>query len=573
MDILKGLFGLAVLVGIAWLFSLNRRAVDWKLVLTGIGLQVGFAACVLLGAGWVAWVQRYSGAGPTTDVVATWMLIVGILATLGAIAVFTPMAADAPQRANVRKVGVAMLFAAVLLALPFAGKIFEFLSAAFVKVLGFVNAGSGFIFGSLMDIPKFGFIFAFQVLPTIIFFAALMGVLYHLNVMQAIVRAMAWAITKVMRVSGAETTSVCASVFIGQTEAPLTVRPYIPKMTESELLTMMIGGMAHIAGGVLAAYVGMLGGGDQAAMEFYAKHLLAASIMAAPATLVIAKLLVPETGEPLTRGTVKMEVEKTSSNVIDAAAAGAADGLRLALNIGAMLLAFIALIALLNWPLGELGAVDWGALPAGLRLALTAGGAIVAAGALVSAANAMGYANVARVPSRPGVGGAVLALLVAVLAVMIVVWSRSEAGFTIDGWLTANAGRPTQLGLQALFGYLLAPLAWVIGVPWQDASTVGSLIGQKVVINEFVAYLQLADIVNGNVPGVELTPKGTLIATYALCGFANFSSIAIQIGGIGGLAPERRHDLARFGLRAVLGGSLATFMTATIAGVLSSYGA
>jgi CNT family concentrative nucleoside transporter len=284
-------------------------------------------------------------------------------------------------------------------------------------------------------------------------------------------------------------------VFIGQTEAPLTVRPYIPRMTESELLTMMIGGMAHIAGGVLAAYVGMLGGGDPAQQAFYAKHLLAASIMAAPATLVVAKLLIPETGEPLTRGTVKMEVEKNASNIIDAAAGGAADGLKLALNIAAMLLAFIALIAMINWPL---------------------------------------------------------------------TWFGEVTG------LQATLGKPTDLA--AILGWVLAPLAWVIGVPWQDATTVGSLIGQKVVINEFVAYLQLADIVNGKVAGVALTDQGRLIATYALCGFANFSSIAIQIGGIGGLAPERRSDLARFGLRAVLGGSIATFMTATIAGVLSYFG-
>lgn len=427
-SIFFGLFGLSVLIGIAWLFSNNKRAVDWRLVLTGISLQIAFAALVLL--------------------------------------------------------------------VPGGRQVFDMLGHGFVKILEFVSAGSTFIFGDLMDTSKFGFIFAFQVLPTIIFFASLMGVMYHLGVMQAIVRAMAWAITKVMKVSGAETTSVCASVFIGQTEAPLTVRPYIPRMTESELITMMIGGMAHIAGGVLAAYVGMLGGGDPEQAQFYAKHLLAASIMAAPATLVIAKLLIPETGNPLTRGTVKMEVEKTTSNVIDAAAAGAADGLRLALNIGAMLLAFIALIALINAPLTWLGEVT-------------------------------------------GLAGVL--------------------------------GKPTDLA--TLFGYLLAPIAWVIGVPWQDATTVGSLIGQKVVINEFVAYLQLADIVNGRVEGVELTEKGKLIATYALCGFANFSSIAIQIGGIGGLAPERRQDLARFGLRAVLGGTLATFMTATIAGVLMSLGA
>jgi CNT family concentrative nucleoside transporter len=425
--VLFGLFGLAVLIGIAWLASNNKRRVDWKLVATGVGLQIAFAAVVLL--------------------------------------------------------------------VPGGKNVFDAIGQGFVKVLSFVNEGSRFIFGSLMDVNTFGFIFACQVLPTIIFFAALMGVLYHLGVMQAVVRAMAWAITRVMRVSGAETTSVCASVFIGQTEAPLTVRPYIPKMTESELITMMIGGMAHIAGGVLAAYVGMLGGGDPASQVFYAKHLLAASIMAAPATLVIAKILIPETGEPLTRGTVKMEVEKNTANIVDAAASGAGDGLRLALNIGAMLLAFIALIALLNWPLTWLGEVT-------------------------------------------GIAAAI--------------------------------GKPTDLA--TIFGYILAPLAWVIGTPWQDAEVVGSLIGQKVVINEFVAYLQLGEIVNGKVPGVALTEQGRLIATYALCGFANFSSIAIQIGGIGGLAPERRKDLARFGMRAVLGGSIATFMTATIAGVLTWFG-
>ncbi len=422
-SILFGLFGLACLIGLAFLFSNNKRAVDWQLVGIGVGLQIAFASLVLL--------------------------------------------------------------------VPGGKDVFDALGSGFVKVLGFVSAGSKFIFGDLMDTSKFGFIFAFQVLPTIIFFAALMGVLYHLNVMQAVVRGMTWAITKVMRVSGAETTSVCASVFIGQTEAPLTVRPYIGRMTESELITMMIGGMAHIAGGVLAAYVGMLGGGDPIQQAFYAKHLLAASIMAAPATLVIAKILIPETGVPLTRGSVHMEFEKTSSNVIDAAASGAADGLKLALNIGAMLLAFIALIALLNAPL---------------------------------------------------------------------TWFGEFSG------LAAELGRPTDIA--NLLGLLLAPLAWVIGVPWSDASVVGGLIGQKVVINEFVAYMQLADIVNCKTEGVALTNQGALIATYALCGFANFSSIAIQIGGIGGLAPERRSDVARLGLRAVLGGSIATFMTATIAGVL-----
>lgn len=432
MDVLArigfGLFGLAVLIGVAWLFSSHKRHVDWRLVATGVGLQIGFAALVLL--------------------------------------------------------------------VPGGRDVFDALGNGFVRLLGFVNVGSEFIFGTLMDTDTYGFIFAFQVLPTIIFFAAFMSVLYHLGVMQAIVRGMAWGITKVMNVSGAETTSVSASVFIGQTEAPLTVRPYISRMTESELLTMMVGGMAHIAGGVLAAYVGMLGGGDPVAQAFYAKHLLAASIMAAPATFVVAKLLIPETGTPLTRGTVKMEVEKTTSNIIDAAAAGAGDGLRLALNIGAMLLAFIALIAMVDWPLTWIGEVT-------------------------------GLADV--------------------------------------------LGRPTSMA--TLLGYVLAPVAWLIGVPWQDAVVVGGLIGEKIVLNEFVAYLHLSEIVTGQNPDVTLTDQGRLIATYALCGFANFSSIAIQIGGIGGLAPDRRQDLARFGLRAVLGGTLATLMTATIAGVLTSLGA
>jgi len=421
-----GLFGLAVLLGITWGVSNRRREVDWRLVATGIGLQIAFAALVIL--------------------------------------------------------------------VPGGRDVFDALGHGFVKVLEFVHAGSGFIFGNLANADSYGFIFAFQVLPTLIFFSALMGVLYHLNVMQAVVRAMSWAITKLMRVSGAEATSVCASVFIGQTEAPLTVRPYIAKMTESELITMMIGGMAHIAGGVLAAYVGMLGGGDAEQQAFYAKHLLAASVMAAPATLVIAKILIPETGEPLTRGSVKIEVEKTASNLIDAAAAGAADGLRLALNIGAMLLAFIALIALLNAPLTWLGEVTG---------------------------------------------------------------------------LQALAGKP--IDLATLLGWVLAPLAWVIGTPWQDAEIVGALIGQKIVINEFVAYMQLSEIINGNIEGVVLSEQGRLIAAYALCGFANFSSIAIQIGGIGGLAPNRRQDLAKFGLRAVLGGTIATLMTATIAGVLTQF--
>jgi len=298
---------------------------------------------------------------------------------------------------------------------------------------------------------------------------------------------MAWVMFKALRISGAESLSVAANVFVGQTEAPLVVRPYISRMTESELFTMMVGGMATIAGGVLAAYIAMLGGADEAMQIYYAKHLLSASIMAAPATIVIAKILKPETEESLTAGSVSLHVEKTASNVIEAAANGAGDGWRLALNVGAMLLAFIALIAMIDYPL------NW-------------------------------------------IGGLV--------------------GFE------SFTGR--ELSLSTILGYILSPMAWVIGVPWGDAVTVGGLIGQKIVTNEFVAYAALNEIQG------TLSPKALLVSTYALCGFANFSSIAIQIGGIGGIAPDRKPDIARLGLKAVLGGTLATMMTATIAGVLTT---
>jgi len=414
-----GFFGLAVLLSIAFAFSSNRKEVDWKLVASGIGLQLFFAVLVIL--------------------------------------------------------------------VPGGRQFFEGLSRVFFSFIGFAMEGSAFIFGSLADPSNLGFIFFFFLLPTIIFFASLMAVLYHLGLMQKVVQAMAWVMLKVMRISGSESLSVAANVFVGQTEAPLVVRPYISRMTESELLTMMVGGMATIAGGVLAAYITMLGGADEAVRIFYAKHLLAASIMAAPATIVIAKLLKPEVEESVTRGNVTLHVEKTATNVIEAAANGAGDGVKLALNVGGMLLAFIALIALVNYPLGWIGQITG---------------------------------------------------------------------------LEDIAGKPVNLSM--ILGYLLSPLAWVIGIPWQDAITVGGLIGEKIVTNEFVAYAHLKEIQD------TLSPKALLISTYALCGFANFSSIAIQIGGIGGLAPERRPDLARLGLTAVLGGTLATMMTATIAGVLTS---
>ncbi len=419
VDILFGLFGLSVLIGIAVAISSRRGDIDWRLVVSGIGLQLFFAIIVIL--------------------------------------------------------------------VPGGREFFDYFARFFVKIVEFALTGSRFIFGDLASLENFGFVFAFQVLPTIIFFASLMAVLYHLGIMQKIVQGMAWVMLKVLRASGAESLSVAANVFVGQTEAPLVVRPYIARMTESELFTMMVGGMATIAGAVLAAYIAMLGGGDPEQQLFYARHLLAASVMAAPATIVIAKLLRPEYEASLTKGTVKLEVERTAGNVIEAAANGASDGVRLALNVGGMLLAFIALIAMIDFPLNWLGEVTG---------------------------------------------------------------------------LEASLGQP--LSLSVILGYLLAPMAWVIGVPWPDAVAVGGLIGQKVVTNEFVAYANL------NAIKETLDPHSVLISTYALCGFANFSSIAIQLGGIGGLAPERRPDLARLGLLAVLGGTLATMMTATIAGVLTS---
>jgi CNT family concentrative nucleoside transporter len=418
-DIGFGLFGLAGLLSIAWIFSPNRAAIDWRTVGMGVLLQIIFAIFVLL--------------------------------------------------------------------TPWGAGLFNALANVFVTIIEFTKAGSGFVFGDLATSTNFGFIFAFQVLPTIIFFASFMGVLYHLGVMQKVVEAMAWVMTRFMKISGAESLSVAANVFIGQTEAPLVVRPYIAGMTQSELLTMMVGGMATIAGGVLAAYVGLLGGDDPVQQVFYAKHLLSASIMAAPATIVLAKILMPETEESLTMGTVRVKVEKTAYNVIEAAANGAADGWKLAMNVGAMLLAFLALIAMIDYPLQYIG-----------------------------------------------------------------------------DWLGINDALGQPLNLALILGYTLSPVAWLIGVPWGDAIAVGSLIGQKVVANEFVAYVALGEIKD------QLGDKARLIATYALCGFANFSSIAIQIGGIGGLAPNRKSEIARFGLRAVLGGTLVTMMTATIAGVLHS---
>ncbi|TDR46640.1 CNT family concentrative nucleoside transporter [Tahibacter aquaticus] len=564
-----GLFGLFVLVLIAYAFSNNKRSVDWRLVITGISLQIGFATAVLLGG------RIETGLAELAPIVHTewyWFvtrLAVFLLVAFPASWIVGQFLRDEQRMAKVRKVLLMLLALDAVLAIPLYGAIFDSLGRGFVHLLEFNKVGSEFIFGKLLDASAFGFIFAFQVLPTIIFFAALMGVLYYLGVMQQIVKGMTWGITKVMNVSGAETTSVCASVFIGQTEAPLTIKPYLEKMTESELMTVMIGGMAHIAGGVLAAYVGLLGKGDPVQMAMYAKHLLAASIMAAPATLVLAKILIPETREPLTRGSVRIEVENHSANVIDAAASGAGDGLKLALNVGAMLLAFIALIAVLNAPLKWLGTVTW----SGKLVALLGVCGVLLAVAAVYARRLPGPVESSLLVDASGAPLATpqpantslfwLLVLSGAACLLLASVAYAADGATLNAWLSQGKSVPVTLSLQTILGYVLSPIAWLIGVPWQDAVLVGGFIGEKVVLNEFVAYVDLSNNMH------LLQEHSRVVAAYALCGFANFSSIAIQIGGIGGLAPGRRADLARFGLRAVLGGSLATFMTATIAGVLN----
>lgn len=445
-SVLRGMFGVVLLLGIAVVFSDDRRRINWRLVASGLAIQLVFAVFILF---------------------------------------------SEPLRAFFFPLG-------------WVKDAINGLGYGIVALLGFTTQGSQFVFGNLAlnsGPESLGFYFAFQVLPTIIFVSSLTSVLYYLGILQAVVKAMARVMARLMGTSGAESLSNAANIFVGQTEAPLLIRPYIGKMTNSEILTIMVGGMATIAGGVMASYIQMLGQSfatahgislEEAQVKF-AVQLLAASVMAAPGGMLIAKILKPETEEPETRGTVRLTVDKNASNVIEAAATGAGDGLKLALNVAGMLLAFIAMIALVNAILG------WGGDVSGLNV-----------------------------------------------------------------WLTGQFNKPTSLSLQFLFGVVLQFLAVGIGVPWADAMSFGSLIGTKVALNEFVAYLDLAALVQANAIG----DKATLMATYALCGFANFSSIAIQIGGIGPLAPHRQKDISALGLRAVLGGTLATLLTATIAGIL-----
>ncbi len=433
MDILRGVFGILVLVSIAWLFSKKRRNIDWRLVGIGISLQV--------------------------------------------------------------------LFGLLITKIPLVALGFRKLSEAFVRLLSFSSDGAKFLFADLAT-DSFGFIFAFQVLPTVIFFATLSAGLYYLGILQKVVWAIAWVMSRTMRLSGAESLSAAGNIFLGQTEAPLLVKPFVAKMTTSELMCLMTGGMATIAGGVLAGYVAFLGGDDMAERAKFASYLLSASIMNAPAAIVLAKIIIPETEPEKIDSSLQVSQDSLGVNLIDALASGAADGLKLALNIGGMLLAFIALIAMFNYILKDV------------------------IGALIPFGD----------------------------------------GSLNDAIRMATSGTFEGFSLEYILGQGFRLLAWVMGVEWKDTLLVGSMLGQKVVINEFVAYLSLSEV---KAQGV-LSAKSIIIATYALCGFANFSSIAIQIGGIGGMAPNRQSDLSRLGMRALLAATLATMMTATIAGVFAT---
>ncbi|AOW18684.1 Na+ dependent nucleoside transporter [Polaribacter vadi] len=423
----RGVLGMFALLVIAFLFSNNKKAIDWKKVGIGLALQL--------------------------------IIAIGVLKV------------------------------------TFIQKIFEFIGGIFIEILEYTKAGSEFLFAGMVgDMNKFGYIFAFQVLPTIIFFSALTSLLFYLGIIQKIVKLLAIVLSKFLGISGMESLSVAGNIFLGQTEAPLLIKAYLEKMNKSEMLLVMIGGMATVAGAVLAAYIGFLGGGDKELELVFAKHLLAASVMAAPGAIVISKMLYPQTEEVNTDVTVSQE--KIGSNVLDAIANGTTEGLRLAVNVGAMLLVFVAVIAMINGILGWVGDIT-----------------------------------------------------------------------TLNVWMAANTPYEA-FSLEAILGYIFAPLMWLIGVAVEDMALMGQLLGIKLAASEFVGYIQLAELKN-IASATHLTfNKSIIMATYMLCGFANFASIGIQIGGIGSLAPGQRKTLSEFGMKALLGGTIASLMSATIAGMI-----
>ena len=423
----RGVLGMITLIFVAFLFSSNRKAIDWKIVGIGLAFQL--------------------------------LIAIGVLKV------------------------------------EFIKIIFEFIGGMFVQVLEFTRAGSKFLFeGLVVDMDTFGFIFAFQVLPTIIFFSALTSVLFYLGIIQWIVKAMAWLLSKALKISGAESLSVAGNIFLGQTEAPLLIKAYLEKMNKSEMLLVMIGGMATVAGAVLAAYIGFLGGNDPVLRLFYAKHLLAASVMAAPGAIVISKILYPQTEDVNTD--VLVSQDKIGSNILDAIANGTTEGLKLAVNVGAMLLVFVAFIAMINYGFFKIGY----------------------------------YSG-------------------------------------LNSWIATNTSYDS-LSLELILGYAFAPLMWLIGVAKEDMALMGQLLGIKLAASEFIGYIQLRDLKNVASATHLNFEKSIIMATYMLCGFANFASIGIQIGGIGSLAPGQRKTLSKFGMKALIGGTIASLISATIAGMI-----
>ncbi|NKB90230.1 MAG: NupC/NupG family nucleoside CNT transporter [Acidobacteria bacterium] len=433
---------------------------------------------------------------------------------------------------NVRTVvwgfALQLVFAVIVIKTAPGQALFSTLADGVTRLLEFADAGSQFVFGPLASADTNGFVLAFQVLPVVIFIASFFSVLYFIGLMQRVVMVMARGMHKLMKVSGSESLAAAANVFMGQTEAPIIIAPYVPTMTRSELMALMTGGFATVSGAVLAAYIGV---------GVRPEYLLSASVMAAPASLVMAKLLIPETEQSKTAGEVSIDVETDDVNVIDAAARGAGQGVTLALNIAGMLIAFLGLITLANGVLGMAGQsfIDAGSLTQ-LSLGLLGLGIF--------------WALVWR-PSRTSLmrGGALLGVLV------------------IGGWVLFAVRGPgaLTLSIEGILGGLLAPVAWTMGVPWSEAAAVGELFGTKLVLTEIIGFVRMVQMVDAGV----LSPRSELIASYALCGFANFASIAIQIGGIGGLAPSRKSDLARIGPWAMLAGTMASYSTATLAGLLS----
>ena len=425
VTLLRGLFGMLVLIAIAWVFSENRRAISWKVVGIGLGFQ--------------------------------------------------------------------LILAFSILQIPLVQDFFELIGKMFVLILDFTRAGTDFLFAGFLDTSTYGYIFAFQVLPTIIFFSALTSLLFYLGVIQKIVYGLAWIMTKALRISGAESLSVAGNIFLGQTESPLMIKAYLDRMTRSEILLVMTGGMATMAGGVLAAYISFLGGDDPVQRLIFARHLLAASIMAAPGAVVISKILVPQT-ETIDK-TMEISKDRIGNNILDAISNGTGEGLRLAVNVAAMLLVFISFIAMFNFIVGKVG--DWTRL--------------------------------------------------------------NDAVNSLTG------GQYQRLSLQFILGYTFSPVMWLIGISLPDITLAGRLLGEKIIMTEFIGYVSLAELKES---GAFSEPKSIIMATYMLCGFANFASIGIQIGGIGSLAPDKRVLLSQFGMRALLGGTLAALMSATIVGMI-----